>query len=84
MKSLAKMSVREELVALGYRRRKGEAEGLQHRDDRARHARQDKKLLTDGLQVGNEISVITDERKYLLQKSMGLWFHVIAAEGEGE
>jgi hypothetical protein len=42
------------------------------------------KVLTDGLEVGNEISVITDERKYLLQKSMGLWFHVIAADGEGD
>jgi hypothetical protein len=38
--------------------------------------------LTSGLEVGNEISVVTDERKYLLQKSVGLWFHVIAADGE--
>lgn len=38
--------------------------------------------LTSGLEVGNQISVETDERKYVLQKSVGLWFHVIAAEGE--
>jgi hypothetical protein len=38
--------------------------------------------LTDGLAVGNEISIKTDERKYLLEKSVGLWFHVIAADGE--
>jgi hypothetical protein len=40
--------------------------------------------LTSGLDVGNEISIQTDERKLLLQKSIGLWFHVIAAEGEGD
>jgi hypothetical protein len=40
--------------------------------------------LTSGLEVGNEISIQTDERKFLLQKSMGLWFHVIAADGEGD
>ena len=40
--------------------------------------------LTSGLEVGNEISLQTDERKFLLQKSVGLWFHVIAADGEGE
>ena len=39
--------------------------------------------LMSGLDVGNEISVQTDERKFLLQKSLGLWFHVIAADGEG-
>lgn len=39
--------------------------------------------LTGALDVGNEISIQTDERKFLLQKSMGLWFHVIAADGEG-
>ncbi len=38
--------------------------------------------LTSGLDLGNEISIATDERKYLLQKSIGLWFHVIAADGE--
>jgi len=41
-------------------------------------------VLTSGLDVGQEISVLTEERKYLLQKSMGLWFHVIAADGEGD
>jgi hypothetical protein len=41
-------------------------------------------VLTSGLDVGQEVSVLTDERKYLLQKSMGLWFHVIAADGEGD
>src|SRR5579859_5058370 len=40
--------------------------------------------LTSGLEVGDEISLLTEERKYLLQKSMGLWFHVIAADGEGD
>jgi len=40
--------------------------------------------LTSGLDVGNEISIQTEERKYLLQKSLGLWFHVIAADGEGD
>ena len=40
--------------------------------------------LTSGLDVGNEISIQTEERKFLLQKSVGLWFHVIAADGEGE
>jgi len=40
--------------------------------------------LTSGLDVGNEISIQTDERKFLLQKSVGLWFHVIAADGEGD
>jgi hypothetical protein len=40
--------------------------------------------LTSGLAVGNEISIQTEERKYLLQKSMGLWFHVIAAGGEDQ
>lgn len=41
-------------------------------------------ILTSGLEVGNETSVLTDERKYLLQKSVGVWFHVIAADGEGD
>jgi len=36
--------------------------------------------LTSGLDVGNKMSIETEERKYVLQKSMGLWFHVIAAE----
>jgi hypothetical protein len=40
--------------------------------------------LTSGLDVGNEISIQTDDRKFLLQKSIGLWFHVIAVDGEGE
>jgi hypothetical protein len=40
--------------------------------------------LTSGLDVGNEISIQTDERKFLLQKSLGLWLHVIAADGEGD
>jgi hypothetical protein len=40
--------------------------------------------LTSGLDVGNEISIQTDQRKFLLQKSMGLWFHVIAGDGEGD
>lgn len=38
--------------------------------------------LVDGLAVGTEVSITTDERKYVLQKSLGLWFHVIAADGE--
>ena len=37
--------------------------------------------LRGGLAVGNEISIQTAERKYLLQRSVGLWFHVIAADG---
>jgi hypothetical protein len=40
--------------------------------------------LTSGLEVGNEISITTEDRKYLLQKSIGLWFHVLAADGEGD
>jgi hypothetical protein len=40
--------------------------------------------LTSGLDVGNKMSIETEERKYVLQKSMGLWFHVIAADGEGD
>jgi hypothetical protein len=38
--------------------------------------------LTSGLDVGNEISIRTEERKFLLQKSIGLWFHVMAADLE--
>jgi hypothetical protein len=38
--------------------------------------------LTSGLEVGNEISLAIEERKYVLQKSLGLWFHVMAADGE--
>jgi hypothetical protein len=40
--------------------------------------------LTSGLEVATEISLTTDERKFMLQKSLGLWFHVMAADGEGE
>lgn len=39
--------------------------------------------LMKGLDVGNQVTIQTDERKFMLQKSMGLWFHVIAADGEG-
>ena len=38
------------------------------------------KILLDGLEVGSYTLVRTDERKYILQKSMGLWFHVNAAD----
>lgn len=41
-------------------------------------------ILTSGLEVGNETFVRTEERSYSLQKSIGLWFHVIAADGEGD
>jgi hypothetical protein len=37
------------------------------------------KILLDGLEVGNITSVTTDDRKFILQKSIGLWFHIIAA-----
>jgi hypothetical protein len=40
--------------------------------------------LTGGLEVGTETTILTEERKYMLQKSVGLWFHVMAADGEGE
>lgn len=39
-------------------------------------------VLVNGLEAGNETSIKTDERKYILQKSVGLWFHVLAADGE--
>jgi hypothetical protein len=40
--------------------------------------------LMTGLDIGNEASIKTNDRKFLLQKSIGLWFHVIAADGEGD
>jgi len=40
------------------------------------------KVLLDGLDVGSSTTVQTDERKYTLQKSMGLWFHVYASDAE--
>jgi hypothetical protein len=39
-------------------------------------------ILTSGLEVGNYSEIRTDERKYILQKSLGLWFHVMAADYE--
>ena len=40
------------------------------------------KLLIDGLSLGNETRITTDERKFTLQKSMGIWFHVSASDIE--
>jgi hypothetical protein len=42
------------------------------------------KILLDGLEVGNITSVTTDDRKFILQKSMGLWFHIIAANSDDD
>ena len=36
-------------------------------------------VLLDGLEVGNITSLMTDDRKFILQKSIGSWFHIIAA-----
>jgi hypothetical protein len=38
--------------------------------------------LIDGLSLGKEVMILTDDRKFLLQKSMGLWLHIIAADSE--
>ena len=38
------------------------------------------KILISGLEVGNRTTVTTDERRYILQKSIGLWFHIYAAD----
>lgn len=40
------------------------------------------KVLLYGLNVGSLTTVRTDERKYTLQKSVGLWFHVYATDAE--
>jgi hypothetical protein len=42
------------------------------------------KILLDGLEVGNITSVTTDDRKFILQKSIGLWFHIIAANSDDD
>ena len=42
------------------------------------------KILLDGLEVGNITSVTTDDRKFILQKSIGLWFHIIAASSDDD
>jgi hypothetical protein len=39
-------------------------------------------LLIDGLSLWHETSITTDERKFTLQKSMGIWFHVSASDVE--
>ena len=36
------------------------------------------KLLIEGLAVGNSTTISTSERKFTLQKSLGLWFHIYA------
>jgi hypothetical protein len=36
--------------------------------------------LISGLEVGSQISITTDERRFILQKSMGIWFHVYASD----
>lgn len=38
--------------------------------------------LIDALALGQEASIRTEERKFTLQKSMGLWFHIEAADVE--
>ncbi|MEH2472041.1 hypothetical protein V1281_006772 [Nitrobacteraceae bacterium AZCC 2161] len=40
------------------------------------------KVLLAGLDVGNRTTVTTEERRYILQKSIGLWFHIYAADVE--
>jgi hypothetical protein len=39
-------------------------------------------LLLNGLEVGTSTTVVTEERKFILQKSLGIWFHVYAADEE--
>jgi hypothetical protein len=37
-------------------------------------------VLIEGLSVGTLVSIRTEERKFILQKSIGLWFHINAAD----
>ncbi|VFU07896.1 conserved exported protein of unknown function [Methylocella tundrae] len=37
-------------------------------------------VLFKGLKVGESITIKTAERRYILQKSAGLWFHIYAAD----
>jgi hypothetical protein len=37
-------------------------------------------LLFEGLALGNDASITTDERKFTLQKSIGVWFHIYATD----
>lgn len=39
-------------------------------------------ILMEGLNVGNEMTIVTDDRKFVMQKSMGLWLHIIAAASQ--
>jgi len=36
-------------------------------------------LLFEALEIANSASIVTDERKIIIQKSMGIWFHVYAS-----
>lgn len=40
------------------------------------------KVLLDGLAIGNETTITTDERKFTLQKSLGLWLHIFASDAD--
>jgi hypothetical protein len=42
------------------------------------------KILLDGLNVGNIATISTDERKFILQKSVGLWFHILAVDSDDD
>ena len=36
-------------------------------------------LLIESLEVANSASIVTDERKFIMQKSAGIWFHIYAS-----
>jgi len=38
--------------------------------------------LIRGMEVGDSISIVTGERRYILQKGVGVWFHVYAADSK--
>jgi hypothetical protein len=38
--------------------------------------------LMEGVLLGTEASIRTDDRKFILQKSVGLWFHIYAADAD--
>jgi hypothetical protein len=38
--------------------------------------------LMDGIGIGQSASITTEERKYILQKSAGVWLYIIAADSD--
>jgi len=42
------------------------------------------KLLLQGLDLGNTTTITTAERKFTLQKSLGIWFHINATDGDDD